>query len=141
VTRPSHPGRGGTSPFGSAALDAAATATERTLTETCRIGTVTTTQDPNPPYATTTTFTADATGVACSVEPMDDRPVVVGDDPSRTSEFALRVPHGTPVVADWIVEVTAGRNTGLRLTVVEVHASSTEPLLRATCERITPGDA
>lgn len=139
MTRRSHTGRTATGPFGAGAGVAAADSYKLALTETCRIGTVTTVQDPNPPYGTAPTFVAAASNIPCTVEPMDDRPVDVAGDPSRTAEFDLRVPHGTDLDADVVVEVTAGRNTGLRLRVVEVHHSSTEPLLRATCERITSG--
>lgn len=141
MTRPSHPGRATPAgPFGAGAITAAERSAERALTERCRIGTTTKTTDPNPPYRTTTKFTADAVNVPCTVQPVDDRELDVVGDPSRVALFDLRVPHGTPLAADRTVEFTAGRNVGLRLKVLDVLASSTEPLLRASCERITPGE-
>jgi hypothetical protein len=141
VTRPSHPGRAGSRPFATTTLDATAVAAVRALPETCRIGSYTTTTNPNPPYDTTTTFNATAIDVPCAVEPGVDRQADVAGDPSSLAWFDLRVPHGTALTADQAVEITAGRNVGLVVRVVEVHDSSTEPLLRATVERITPGDA
>lgn len=141
VTRASHPGRAASSgPFANPALTAATTAAERTLTETCRIGTVTTTTDPNPPYNQTSTFVPDTENVPCSVEPIDGREVDLAGDPSALATFHLRVARGTDLPRDRFVEITAGRNTGLRLAVFEVHESSTEPLLRATCRRYDPGE-
>ena len=142
MTRPSHPGRsGGSGPFADAALTAATTAAERSLTETCSIGAVTSTTDPNPPYSQTTTFTAAVEDVPCSVEPADDREASVAGDPSVIAMFVWRAPRSTTVANDQVIEITAGRNTGSRFRVVEVHDSSTEPLLRATVERIDPGEA
>lgn len=141
MTRPSHPGRTSPAvPFATPALAVAARAAERVLAERCRIGTVTTTTEDVPPYRSTTVFTAAASDVPCTVQPVDARELQVVDDPSRVALFDLRVPHGTPLATDQTVEFTAGRNTGLTLKVLDVLTSSTEPLLRASCERITPGE-
>lgn len=140
MPRPLHAGRSVPAPFADAAVAAAETAVEHALPETCRFGTVATTQDPNPPYGTTETFTAVATGVPCLVEPGDDRPVDVAGDPSNLALFDVRIPHGNAITTDHIVEITAGRNVGLRVQVLEVHDSSTEALLRVTGERITKGE-
>lgn len=137
--RPLHPGRPGPDPFADGPVAAAAAATVHALPEQCRFGTVTTTQDPDPPYGTVTTFVPVDVDVPCAVEPHLDRPVDVAGDPSALSLFDVRIPHGTAIVVDHIVEVTAGRNTGMRVQVTEVHDSSTEPLLRCTAERVEGG--
>lgn len=139
MPRALHTGRPAPDPFADGAVAAAAAATAHALPERCKHGTVTSTRDPNPPYATTETFDAVATDVPCLLEPGDDRPVTVAGDPSNLALFDLRVPHGTALATDQVVELTAGRNTGVRVQVLEVHDSTTEPLLRATCERITGG--
>lgn len=143
MTRAAHPGRTGSSgPFADAALTAAATAAERSLTETCKIGAVTVGgHSANPPYTPTGPgFDATATDVPCSLEPADDRQASVAGDPSVIAMFVWRAPRTTSVDPDQVVEITAGRNSGQRFRVVEVHDSSTEPLLRATVERIDPGN-
>lgn len=140
MTRPAHPGRGTVGAFGPDALTAADASAELALNEECSLGSFATTQADTPPYGTVRTFTPESVGIPCQVQPTDDRDIPVVDDASRVAEFDLRVPHGTALAADTAVEITAGRNAGMRLRVAEVHDSSTEPLLRATCERITPGD-
>lgn len=140
MPRPLHPGRPGPDPFADGPVAAAATATGHALPEECKFGTLSTTESPDPPYETVTTIDPVATGVACLLEPGIDQPMTVADDPSMLSLFDLRVPHGTAIAADHAVEITAGRNTGMQVQVSEVHDSSTEPLLRVTCERITAGN-
>lgn len=134
-----HPGRRGPDPFADGPVVAAATATELALPEECQFGPLTETTDPNPPYGTTTAVDPVASAVPCLVEAHLDRPVDVAGDPSNLSLFDVRIPHGNAITVDHALEVTAGRNIGMRVQVIEVHDSSTEPLLRVTAERIAAG--
>lgn len=134
-----HHGRTGPDPFADGAVAAAAAVAGHALPERCKFGFLTETTDPNPPYATTTTVDPVASDVGCLIEPGDDRPVDVAGDPSNLALFDVRIPHGNAIVVDHVIEVTAGRNLGMRVQVLEVHDSTTEPLLRVTGERIAGG--
>lgn len=140
MPRALHRGRPGPDPFADGSVAAAQTAMEHALPETCKFGTLSEETSPDPPYQTVTTIDPVATDVPCLLEPGIDQPVDVAGDPSMLSLFDLRVPHGTAIDVDHAVEITAGRNVGLQVQVSEVHDSSTEPLLRVTCERITGGE-
>ena len=136
-----HPGRDSQSaPFDTVAIAAASAAAEHALPETCKIGGLTLARDPDPPYGTTATFAATATGVPCLIEPGDDRQAVIGEDPSTILRFDVQMPAGTTIAVDQTIEVTAGPNVGLRLHVEEIPDSSTEPLLRVLCRRVTAGE-